>query len=165
MRKRTIGAAAAALAAGAVGLAPATSAGASTSVAVSGVFNLDWGTKTQPAAYCPGLTCGTGSLTPYGPATWTTTWSNYTDTDVVTLATSAGDLHVVAFGSNATPPGKSSYAPGGSKSYGNPFCFDDGMTVLGGTGAFTGASGTLPGVVCIAGSSVQWRGAGTISLG
>jgi len=81
----------------------------------------------------------------------------------ITLSSGAGTLTLAGDGTVCFP-GNSTLAPGAAKSFGNPFRLTFTWTVSGGTGVFSGASGSGTGTTKGAGESGHTALQGTISL-
>jgi hypothetical protein len=66
--------------------------------------------------------------------------------------------------SNEQSPANSGHPTPSHAKYGNPFTGDLNDTIVGGTGRFTGATGTASGIVHVAGGSATVRLSGTVTV-
>ena len=106
--------------------------------------------------------CGTGEVVPLGQATETIQFGvacgGACDLRIITLAD--GTLIVDETEHGGSCPGNCNNRPG----YGQPGMGPITDVIVGGTGAYAGASGSLSGTVHLAGSSTQIKLAGTLTL-
>jgi len=106
--------------------------------------------------------CGTGEVIPLGQATETIQFGvacgGTCDLRIITLAD--GTLIVEETEHGGSCPGNCSNRPG----YGQPGMGPITDVIVGGTGAYAGASGSLSGTVHLAGNSTQIKLAGTLIL-
>lgn len=123
---------------------------------------------------CTSFLCGTGNVAGFGAATSTfeiltfdfdpeTACGDTTIRYTITLSSGAGTLILNGEGTVCFP-GKSFFAPGAAKSFGNPFELTFTWTVSGGTGIFAGATGSGTGVTTGAGESGHTILSGTVTL-
>jgi hypothetical protein len=121
---------------------------------------------------CQGaFTCGTGTVSGFGKATSTFNiieFSGFDETGcgtgtferVITLA-DGSTLTLMETGTACTP-GKSTTAPGAARSFGNPTSLNATFTVVGGTGAFEGLTGSGTTSNFLAGESGHTTLSGTL---
>ena len=129
-------------------------------------------TVTKPAPpTCAHFTCATGTVAGYGAA------SVFFDiagavrpsgncliapvVAVITLANGSGTLSTEGLATSCTP-GNSGSAPGALRSFGNPLEATAPLTVTGGTGVFSGATGTIFATLRSAGAHTSIDASGTI---
>jgi hypothetical protein len=155
-----------------VGLSLAVAGGASAQTG----FQATVSGPTPKPRPCPGASepalCGSAT-TNYGDATWlldnasftpySKTCDNYEATATFALGDGSSLLTLDETGLICSPPGNSLSAPGGLKSYGNPFYFSGSWTVQSATGDFgsipIGSGGTD--TIHTAGASVSGAYTGT----
>ena len=121
---------------------------------------------------CQAFSCGTGTVSGFGKATSTfnvldfsgfdpeTGCANTTTERVITLA-DGSTLTLLETGTVCTP-GNSTFAPGALKSFGNPAFLDLSFTVVEGTGAFAGMTGSGTTTSRLAGESGHTTLSGTL---
>ena len=121
---------------------------AAQSTSVEGSFK--GGTIRPQAATCAGVLCGTGSLEPFGSASFVyspmtfeqVSRSCFDVTAVLHITlTEGGDTLDLATDSTACFPGNSPNTTGSARSWGNPVTDSGTWIVASGTGIFAGATG------------------------
>lgn len=152
----------------------AAPAAASTTVAYQATYVEPVGGPNQsPFSCAPGTSCGSASISGIG----------HSDNQVVTFNACGFGCHhrTVTFGDGSTllirvedqPSGFAFTSPGNSGSHGylgfpqagNPQFLDIKETIIGGTGRFSGASGSGTGTVKLHGGVAIGKTSGTITLG
>lgn len=137
-------------------------------------FQEFFGRSTPHPCSAPFLLCGIGEVAGFGSATSTfeiltfdfhpeTACGDTTFRYTITLSGGGGTLILTGDGVVCFP-GQSTFAPGAAKSFGNPFTLTFTWRVTGGTGVFTGATGSGTGVTKVAGESGHTVLSGTITL-
>jgi hypothetical protein len=122
---------------------------------------------------CQGaFACGTGTVAGFGAATSTFNILDFSGFDpetgcgtgtferVITLS-DGSTLTLIETGTACTP-GKSTSAPGAARSFGNPTFLNATFTVVGGTGAFEGLTGSGTTANLLAGESGHTTLSGTL---
>jgi hypothetical protein len=141
------------------GLLFAAPAGAQTTQDFTATFKGN--VPQKDVGSCGALLCATGTVTGFGEAAFAVTPTGFFPTstscgDVTAVATASlldgtGTVGLVVAGELCTP-GKSGRAPGGLRSFGNPFRVSSAtFSIFNGTGVFAGATG---------GGSISAKGAG-----
>ena len=150
-----------ALAVVAVALTAAASANA-----VEAPFSAHFkGKQTRNDPPCPGAVfCGSGAVDGYGPASYSIvptsvgplvgSCQSVTGVVNIALADATGTLTFAAAG-NVCFPGNSHAASGQLHAFGNPFAINATLAVVGGTGAFAGATGSGSAVLKGAGAATK----------
>jgi hypothetical protein len=123
-------------------------ASAQTTVAFNAEFKETFG-RAKP---CSHFLCGVGTVAGYGSATSTfdvtdfapIDSTNCADLEAVRVITLVSDGSTLTLDETGTVcfPGQSFFAPGTEVSFGNPAKIETTWTVDGGTGAFSGATGS-----------------------
>ena len=158
-----------------VSLVVASPAMAATTQAFDARFNEGFARAT--AHPCPPADfqwCGTGTITGFGDATSVTEVVSFENLDP---ATSCGDVvlrRTITLEDGSTLvlmetgtvcfPGKSTFAPGQTKSFGNPLNIEATFTIVTGTGVFAGAQGSGTDVITGAGDAGHSTLSGSITL-
>lgn len=150
-----------------VALASTGVAGASTTVAWTATFPEPVGGPINSPFDCaPGTSCGSGEVSGLGQAQDVIVFGGCGPGCSVRTLTFADGSTIVLHeaSSNFQTPGNSGSAPGQAVGYGNPFSLDLSDTIVGGTGRFTGASGTASGQVRVAGGTSIITLGGTVAF-
>jgi hypothetical protein len=158
-----------------VSLVVASPSMAATTQAFEAGFNEGFGGAT--AHPCPPADfqwCGTGTITGFGEATSVIEVVSFENFDP---ATSCGDVvlrRTITLEDGSTLvlietgtvcfPGKSTLAPGQTKSFGNPLNIEATFTIVTGTGVFDGAQGSGTDVITGAGDAGHSMLSGSITL-
>jgi hypothetical protein len=139
----------------------AVSTAAAQTVSLEASFHERFGRAVAHPCSPPAFLCGSGAVEGFGPATSTFEILSFTNLDPETACADTIIRYTITLSSGGTLvltetgvvcfPGNSTFAPGASKSFGNPFRLTATWTVTGGTGVFAGASGS---------GSAETRGAG-----
>ena len=118
--------------------------------------------------------CGTGSVAGFGEATSTVNVLDFSGFDPETGCATAVTERVIRLSDGSTvtliatevvcTPGRSTFAPGAMKSFGNPTLTTGTFTVVSGTGEFAGATGTGTLTTRLAGESGHTTLSGTVDL-
>jgi hypothetical protein len=149
---------------------------AATTQAFEAGFNEGFGGAT--AHPCPTTEvfswCGTGTITGFGEATSLVELVSFENfdpatscADVVlrrTITLEDGSTLVLMETGTVCFPGKSTFAPGQTKSFGNPLNIEATFTIVTGTGVFAGAQGSGTDVIKGAGDAGHSELSGSITL-
>lgn len=150
---------------------------ASTAVAAPVTFNASFneGGGRATAHQCPpdAFICGYGTVEGFGQATSKSEFVSFGGIEEDscgeavfqrTITFEDGDTLVLLEAGTVCWPGKSTFAPGALKSFGNPFTFGGTFTVTGGTGTFEGATGSGTFITHSAGDAGNSVLSGTLTL-
>jgi hypothetical protein len=124
---------------------------------------------------CQGaFACGTGTVAGFGEATSTLNVLDFSGFDPETGCATATAERVITLEDGSTltlretqtvcTPGRSTFAPGALRSFGNPVFLTSTFTVVGGTGVFAGATGSGTTTMRLAGESGHSRLSGTLDV-
>jgi hypothetical protein len=135
---------------------------------------VEGGVRLPDAESCAGVICTTGTLDPFGAASFVYAPTTFTQIDrscfaataelIVTFA-STGDTLVLGTDSTACFRGNSPNTVGATHSWGNPVTDSGEWVVLSGTGEFEGATGAGTYTLEAAGSALRGSLSGDITLG
>lgn len=148
----------------------ATPALAATTTTFSAVIHEDFGRRASSEPCFPvgdDFACpGSGTVQGYGRVTSVILFPSEEGPLVRTLTFGDGSTLVLneTRASDTRFPGKARFAPGAFVSYGNPAFDHYAWVVVGGTGQFTGATGSGEWVNVLAGDTVVIKFSGTLTL-